>query len=199
MTSNHVRAAAVAFALAFPLAAAAQGPVVTAVAGKAPGERLKAGELQVRATVVEIDAARRIVTLRGPKGNIATMDVPAEVKNFDQVRVGDDLVIRYAAGVLAKLEPSSGSGIRERVESSSAAAAPAGGMPGGAAARTVEVLATVEAVNRKDRTVTLRGVRRTAVVMAPEGIDIARVKVGDQVRAVFAESTIINVERAAKK
>jgi hypothetical protein len=72
-------------------------------------------------------------------------------------------------------------------------------MPGGAAARTVEVLATVEAVNRKDRTVTLRGVRRTAVVMAPEGIDIARVKVGDQVRAVFAESTIINVERAAKK
>jgi hypothetical protein len=199
MRLDHLRAAAVALALAVPLAAAAQGATVAAVSGKAPGERLKAGEMQVRAKVVEIDAARRIVTLRGPKGNIASLEVPAEVKNFDQIRVGDDLVIRYAAGVLARLEPASGNGIRERVESSSAAAAPAGAMPGAAAARIVEVLATVEAVNRKDRTVTLRGVHRTAVVIAPEGVDIARVKVGDQVRAVFAESTVISVERPARK
>jgi hypothetical protein len=196
---NRICVVALAVSLAFPLAATAQGASTAVVAGKAPGERLKAGEVEVRAKVVEIDAARRILTLRGPKGNIATMEAPAEVKNFDQIQVGDDLVVRYAAGVLAKLEPASKSGIRERVESTGSAAAPAGGMPGGASSRIVQVLATVEAVNRKDRSVTLRGVHRTVTLLAPEGVDIAKVKVGDEVRAVFAESTVISVERPAKK
>lgn len=179
-----------------PLLANAQGVAVEGVTAQAPGARLKAGELTVTAKVVELDAARRSVVLRGPKGNLVTVDVPPEVKNFDQVRVGDELVIRYAAAVAAALEPASKSGIRERIESTSTAAAAPGALPGMATARRVEILAEIQAVDRKARTATLRGAKRTVVVAVPENIDIAKLKVGGDVHAVFVEAMVIDFEHA---
>jgi hypothetical protein len=158
---------------------------------------MAAGEVEIRARVVELDMARRLATLKGPKGIVVTVEVPAEVKNFDQVRVGDDLVVRYAAAVVARLEPASKGGIRERVESTSAATAASGGMPGSAAQRTVEVLVVVQALDRKARTATLRGAKRTVSVNVPEGIDISKIKVGDEVHAVMIEALVLNVERVA--
>jgi hypothetical protein len=189
---------ALACAAAVPSLAWAQGASVAAAAGKAPGARMAAGEVEIRARVVELDMARRLATLKGPKGNVVTLEVPAEVKNFDQVRLGDDVVVRYAAAVAARLEPAgSKSGIRERVESTSAATAASGGMPGSAAQRTVEVLVVVQALDRKARTATLRGAKRTVSVNVPEGIDISKIKVGDEVRAVMVEALVLNVERVA--
>lgn len=189
---------ALACAAAVPNLAWAQGASVAAASGKAPGARMAAGEVEIRAKVVELDMARRLATLKGPKGNVVTVEVPADVKNFDQVRVGDDLVVRYAAAVAARLEPAaSKTGIRERVESTSAASAPAGGMPGSAAQRTVEVLVVVQALDRKARTATLRGAKRTVTVNVPEGVDISKIKVGDEVRAVMIEALVLNVERVA--
>jgi hypothetical protein len=186
---------AMACAAAVPSWAWAQSASVAAVAGKASGARMAAGEVEIRARVVELDMARRLATLKGPKGNIVTVEVPAEVKNFDQMRVGDDLVVRYAAAVVARLEPVSKSGIRERVESTSAATAASGGLPGAAGQRTVEVLAVVQALDRKARTATLRGAKRTVSVNVPEGIDISKIKVGDEVHAVMIEALVLNVER----
>jgi Cu/Ag efflux protein CusF len=190
---------ACAAALCLPGAVWAQGAAVGGVVAKGSGAALKAGEVEVRAKVVELDKARRLATLKGPKGNIVSVEVPAEAKNFDQIRVGDDVVIRYAAAVAVRLEPASKSGIRERVESTSAATAASGAMPGAAAQRTVEVLAQVQAIDRKARTVTLRGAKRTATLMAPEGMDLSKLKVGDEVHAVMVEALVLNVERVAAK
>lgn len=187
---------ALALAAAVPTLALAQGATAGAVTAKAPNARLAAGEIEIRAKVVELDMARRLATLKGPKGNIVTLEVPAEVKNFDQVRLGDDVVVRYAAAVAARLEPAgSKSGIRERVESTSAASAAAGGMPGAAAQRTVEVLVVIQALDAKAGTATLRGAKRTVTVQVPPGVDITKLKVGDEVRAVIVEALVLNVER----
>lgn len=186
-----------AVASAFPDAASAQGAGAAVAAAKSPGVRLAAGEVEVRARVVELDRARRVATVRGPKGNTVTIDVPAEAKNFDQVRIGDELVIRYMMAGLARLEPAPRSGIRERIESAGMAGAPAGSMPGGAGGRTVEIVATLQAVDRKARTATLRGVHRTVTVAVPEGMDIAKMKVGDAVHAVFVEAIVVKVEHTA--
>jgi hypothetical protein len=188
---------ATACALAIPVAASAQSATVGAVAGKSGGTRVQAGEIEVRAKVVELDMVRRLATLKGPKGNVVTVEVPAEAKNFDQVRVGDELVVRYLAAVAARIEPASKSGIRERVESTGAATAAPGAMPGAAGQRTVEVLAVIQAIDRKAGTATLRGAKRTVTVKVPEGVDIARLKVGDEVRAVMVEAVVLNVERVA--
>ena len=150
----------------------------------------------MRAKVVELDIARRTATLLGPRGQLVAVDVPAEVKNFDQVKVGDELVVRYLTAVAARIEPASKSGIRERVESSGGGTAAAGAMPGAAQGRTVEVLAVIQSLDRKAGTATLRGPRRTVTLAVPEGVDITKLKVGNEVRVVFVEAVVLSVERA---
>lgn len=186
----------VACALALPVGAMAQGTSAGAMKAGAPGARMAAGEVEVRAKVVELDAARRTATLRRPKGDLVTVDVPAEVKNFDQVRVGDDVVVRYTTAIAARIEPTTKSGIRERIESTAAASAPAGSLPAGGAARSVEALAVITALDRKTGSVTLRGAKRTVKVAVPTGVDITKLKVGDEVRVVFVEAAVLSVERA---
>ena len=185
-------------ALALPAAALAQSAAVSGGTVQAPGLRAGGTELSVRARVVELDAAGRTATLRGPRGDVVTVAVPAEVA-IDRVRVGDMLLIRYAMAVAAVLEPAaSRSGIRERVESQASGTAPSGAAPGVAGRRTVEVLAVIQAIDRKARTATLRGVHRTVRVAVPEGVDMSRVKIGDEVRAVFTEAAVIAIEPAPR-
>jgi hypothetical protein len=188
---------ALACAVALTDAALAQSASVSAVAAKAPGARMAGAEVSVRARVVELDRARRLATLKGPKGNVVTLEVPAEVKNFDQVRVGDELVVRYMEAIAARIEPASKSGIRERIESTGATTAAAGAMPGVATERTVEVVAVISALDSKAGTATLRGAKRTVTVKVPDGIDVSKLKVGDEVHAVMVEAVVLNVERVA--
>ncbi|MFM1990832.1 MAG: hypothetical protein RJA99_3789 [Pseudomonadota bacterium] len=195
---NRTASLLIAATLALPAAVFAQSASVATAAGGAPGVRVAAGEIEVRARVVELDTATRTATLRGPSGQVVTVGVPADVKNFDQVKVGDTLTVRYLTAVAARLEPASASGIRERVESGATSAAPAGAAPGAAGVRTVEVLATIQAIDRKARTVLLRGVHRTVRVSVPEGIDMTKVKTGDEVRAVVTEAVVVAVEPAPR-
>lgn len=195
---NRTASLILACALALPAAVSAQGASVAAVTGAAPGARLAAGEVEVRARVVEIDKAARTATLRGPNGNVTTVTVPAEIKNFDQVKVGDTLLIRHILAVAARIEPATASGIRERIESSAGAAAPAGAAPGATAVRSVEVLAVVQGLDYKARTATLRGVHRTVRVSLPDGLDLSKIKVGDEVHAVITEAVVVAVEPAPK-
>jgi Cu/Ag efflux protein CusF len=188
----------IACALALPAAALAQGATaVTASGTTQDGERLGAGAVQVRARVVELDAANRTATLRGPRGNVMTVAVPAEAKGFEQIRVGDTVALTYAMAIATRLEPAAtASGIRERVESAAASSTPAGSAPGVAAVRTVEVLATVTDLDRKARTATLRGVHRTVKVAVPADVDMTKIKQGDEVHATFREAVVLAVQPA---
>ena len=184
-----------AIALSFSPMVSAQSAEAVAVAASAPGARAGAVEIEIRARVVEIDKADRTVTLRGPKGNIVTVDVPPSVKNFAQMSVGDDVVVRHLEAVVAVLEPvAKRTGIRERIETTEVATAPAGGMPGYAEMRTVEVLAIIQSINQKKNQVTLRGAKRTVTVNVPASVDIKKLKVDDEVRVVFTEATVISVQ-----
>lgn len=63
---------------------------------------------------------------------------------------------------------------------------------------TVEIVATVEAVDPKAREVTVRGALQTVVLEVAEGVDLSRIKVGDNVRAVYVESISIQVKAPGK-
>ncbi|MCV2348243.1 hypothetical protein [Paucibacter sp. Y2R2-4] len=197
---NRFSALALACTLAFtaslPLSAQAQGVTTNTVSAKTDGARMKGAEIEYRARVVELDAGNRLLTLRGPKGRLSTVKVPAEMQNFEKVRVGDDLVIRYATAIAAAMEPTSKSGIRERVESSSEGRVESGGMPAVAAGHTVEVLAVITALDPKANTATLRGVKRTETLAVPANVDINKLKVGDEVRLAMVEAMAISIEHA---
>ena len=179
--------------------AGAQTATVTTDVRQNESVRVSSAKVEVRGRIVELDKTTRTITVLGPKNQTTTLDVPAAVKNFDQIQVGDDIVLRYALAVAVSLKPLKGSGIRERVDTAGTATAQAGSMPGVAGARTVEVLADVTQVNSKAHTVTLRGVKRTVTVFVPEGVDIKTIKVGQQVHGVFVEAVVLDVERAPAK
>lgn len=152
-------------------------------------------EVEIRAKVVALDMVHRMVSLQGVKGHVVTLNVPAHVRNFDQVHVGDELSVRYATAVAAKLERVASSGIRERVETTQARRAELGDKPGVLLQRTVEILAEIQSIDLANNQVILRGAERTVAVVVPPSVDIHALKVGDEVRAWFIEAAVIHVER----
>jgi len=147
------------------------------------------------AVVEAIDLATRQVTLRGPQGNTQTITVGEEARNLPQLKVGDRVVVDFYQGLAMALTPSR-TGVRKRVETTTEQRAALGQKPGGMVVQTVEVDATVQAVDLKARTVTLRGPKRTLTLDVAKDVNLNQVKVGDQVHAVYQEALAISVRPA---
>ena len=196
-------AAAATFALVVSPAFAqqarqAQPPMAAVIAASAPGMGGVAGSVQLMATVVALDAATRTVTLKGAKGRVVDVVVPPEAKNFDQIRVGDLVTVDYMRALTLELR-APGSAIRSGSTETATAPAPAGAVAGGAAGRQVVIMANVTAVDKKHSIVTLRGPKGNSVELhVPDPAQLKRVKVGDQVEAVYTEAVAIAVDRVAK-
>jgi Cu/Ag efflux protein CusF len=183
-------------ALALPLgpqrpAYAEQEPAAGEVQGSIMGGEM----VSVTAVVEAIDLDKREVTLKGPEGNVVTVTVGPEVRNLAQVKVGDTVTVQYHQALMLSLDKA-GSGIRERTEGVSGARAAPGEKPGGAVTRTVEVVATIQAIDAEKRTVTLRGPKRTVTVKVPEEVNLDNLKVGDTVRANYVQELAVVVEPA---
>ena len=177
---------------------AQQPPAGAVVKSSAPGKVSVTEAVRVSAAVVGIDKVGRTVDLKGPKGRVVTLAVGDEVRNFDQVQLGDQVVVRYVRALSLELKKT-GSAIMEKSEKSDAVRAPAGARPGAAGARQVTVLANVVAVNKKTKTITLKGPKGNQVDLVVEDPkQLALVKKGDQVEAVYTEAVAISVEAAPK-
>lgn len=196
--SRLIFAACAALALNFAHAQQAPAPKVVEAKAVAPGKAAAAQAVEVRAVVVGIDKAGRTVDLKGPKGRVVTLAVSEEAKNFDQVQLGDHVVVRYIRALTLELKKT-GSAIMERSEKSDAVVAKPGERPGVAAGRQVQVMANVVAVNAKTKTVTLKGPKGNLVDLVLEDPkQVARIKKGDQVEAVYTEALAVSVEPAPK-
>jgi Cu/Ag efflux protein CusF len=184
----------IAFAPAFAQKPSVDGGTVTKTT---PGKGTTANVVRITASVEAIDPATRTVTLKGPRGNVVDVVAGPEVRNFDQIKVGDLLVVRYMEALTLELKKG-GAGIRERSEKQDVARAPQGGQPAAGAARQVTVLADVLAVDPKKMIVTLRGPKRTVELKLRDPEQIKLIKVGDQVQATYTEAAAISIEPAPK-
>jgi Cu/Ag efflux protein CusF len=155
-----------------------------------------ANVVEVRATVTAIDRANRLVSLRGPAGNQIVVEATPEVRNFDQINVGDEVVVGYREALAWEVKPSTAG--KPGVDAASAAArAKAGAQPGAFAARAVTVTTTITGIDKAAGTVTLTGPQgnaRTIKVRDPANLD--RVKVGDLVDLTYSEAAAIAVRPA---
>ncbi len=143
---------------------------------------------KMTATVEKIDYEKRLVTLKGPKGNVATIKAGDEVKNLAQVKVGDKVV----AEVLKAGEAAPGT-----QTGSAVVRAKTGDKPAGVAANSITVTATIDKIDKKAQTVTLKGPegnKETIKVKDPN--NLKKVKVGDQVVISYTEALAIAVEKA---
>lgn len=181
----------------FGAAAAITCALVTGNAQAQTGEAIQAGDTEtLTAVVVAIDKQDRTVTLLGPKGNATTFEAGPELRNFDQVTVGDHVNLAFHRSVALHLgepgtQPTADAGMV-------VARAPKGAKPGGLAIGAVDVSAVVQSIDRTDRTVTLKGHDGRSVTVEVgrdlEGFD--DLQVGDLVHARYTEAIAISVEPA---
>ncbi|MCU0969040.1 MAG: DUF1344 domain-containing protein [Rubrivivax sp.] len=167
-------------------------------AASAPGRAEMARAARVSATVSAIDKSSRTLTLKGADGKQFQVVAGAEVRNFDQIQVGSEVVVGFMQALALELKKGGGAK-REIVESTAGGRAEAGAQPGAAAARRVTVVADVVATHDATQTVTLRGPQRTVDLHVPALSQYQLIKVGDQVQATYTEAIAISVEPAAKK
>jgi Cu/Ag efflux protein CusF len=172
---------------------AADAAVVTA---SAPGKVSMAATVKAVGTVEAIDKATRQVTIKGPKGNVATVTAGPDVRNFDQIKVGDQVIVQYLEALSLTLKKD-GKELRARTDTTDAARAAAGDKPAGVVARQTEVTADVIAVNAKTQVITLRGPKQTVELKVPDAAQFKLIKVGDQIQAVYTEAVALSVEPAA--
>lgn len=167
-------------------------------AATAPGQGGAIASTRIEARVEAIDKAARTLTLKGPSGRVVTLPAGPEVRNFDRIEVGDMVNVEYTEALALELKP--GSGIRERVESAGAVGAPEGSRPAGVVGQRLKIVAEVVSVDSVNRTVRLRGPQGGVVdLVVRDPAQFARVKVGDQVEATYAEAIAVAVEPSGAK
>ena len=156
------------------------------------------GTSKVTATIVGIDAATRTVTLKTRSGKVIELEVTDEVRNFDQLAVGDTVKVAYHESLsLSLLDKKSEA---SRTESQSAERSVPGAKPGGTVGREVTVIADVVAVNAKTQMVMLKGPKGDTIDLHVEDPErLKRIKKGDQIKAVYTEALAVSVEPATMK
>jgi len=179
---------------AFVLAACAQPEKAdsTATVSTVSSGPAMAAVIQGTATVEKINRSTREVTLRRQDGSQVAIVAGQEVRNFDQIRVGDIVETEVIEAVAVVVEPAF-TQVRERRDEISGYRALPGEKPGAKTTRTVEVVATVQAIDRATRMVTVRGALQSVTLKVANDVDLSKIKVGDNVRAVYIESISIQV------
>lgn len=160
----------------------------------------KSVQIKATATVTAIDQKIRMITLKTADGKELTTEVPPEVKNLKQVKVGDVLNITYTAAVAFRINPKDAVAAGT---STSVTTAKPGEKPAATAGNKVTVSATVEAIDLKANSVTFKGpngnVRTVAVEDPANQEKLKTLKVGDIVEFTYTEALAISVQEAPKK
>jgi len=188
----------IAAALAATAFAQQPAPAGGVAVASEPGKAAIVGAVEISAQVVAIDKATRTLTLKGPKGNVVDIVAGEQVKNFDQIKVGDLVVARYAQALTLELRKTRTAAGEPTVREEAAKAKP-GERPAVVGGRQVTVLADVVAVDPKASTITLKGPKGNEVTLNVQNPDQFKVvKKGDQVEATYTEALALSVEPAPK-
>jgi Cu/Ag efflux protein CusF len=150
------------------------------------------------ATVQAIDLPKRVVTLKGEKGNVFDLKVGEEAKNLPQVKVGDLVTVKYYESLAFEVtKPGQAVGVGA---TTGVASAKPGEKPAAVAAGQVTITATVEAIDAKKNYVTLKDPEgKTKEIKVKDPKNLVNVKVGDQVAITYTEALGIEVKPAKKK
>ena len=149
---------------------------------------------RVTATVLAVDRADRSITIKNAEGKIHEVELTDDVKNFDQIDPGDQVILDiYSALFMQIAKP--GEEFEDRVVSQVAVAQP-GDKPKLVNVGIVEALAEITAINRDTREITITGPRGNSIkLQVPENVEqFDERKVGEKVNARYVEAFAIAVE-----
>jgi hypothetical protein len=154
--------------------------------------------MTITATVEDVDPATRTVTLKGEGGKTVEVQCGDEVRNFNQIKKGDQVTMKYyqsvALGLRKSDEPPSAEEQRALLR------AEPGQKPGGVAVKTVQLSATIENIDKATREVTLKGPngKSKTIKVGDEVKNFDGLKEGDQVVATMTQALAIGVSKPSQ-
>jgi ribosomal 50S subunit-recycling heat shock protein len=146
----------------------------------------------VTATVESIDYNARTVTLRGPVGDLVSLKVGEEAKNFNRVKKGDKVTFDYYESIAIDIKKYTGEPRAE--ETQSVTRAKPGEKPITRIETTGHVTARVEDVDYQSRMITLRMAQGgTMSLKAGDQVkNFSEIKKGDEVFVRYIQATEIS-------
>ena len=193
-----------AFGLAIVIAQAfAQQPAPAqrpaAGAAQEPPSFLAEQTAEATATVTGIDPTKRLISLKDEDdGSEFTVEAGDEVRNFAQIKVGDEVNVKYYQALAAEVTKAEASDADGAVVLGARAAE--GDRPAGGIGTLYTAIVTIDSVDTAKGTVSFtgpEGKQRKTTVQRDAGRDfIAQLKPGDRVQLTYGESLAIAVAPA---
>lgn len=163
--------------------------------GPMPGG-VVANEVTSTAIVMEINAEQRVVTLKFADRSAKAYKLGPEVRNFDQLKVGDQVRTTLVESVALFIRKPSEEPFAGQVQTVQVAAK--GAKPGVITTDTSEIRGTVEAIDYAARTVTLKGPGgNMAICNVDESVkNFKNVSLGDEIVLRVTNAMALVVEKA---
>jgi hypothetical protein len=182
-------------------AAAASVAVLLAACQTGPRPVTVTDVVEATAVVETIDVAKRRARLRTPEGRVIPVQAGPEAVNFDKVKVGDTVRVRYTEAIAAEVvRPGTAVGTSATVGGAGSTTT----MPGGSRSLTVRTVVRVAAVDTVNHTVDVTdpqgapGVQRIRVMDSKAREFIRGLKPGDEVQLTMTEAIAVSVEPASR-
>lgn len=203
-----IAAVSVAGALAVPLGAQAQAQTSSApassAAGTIVGPSVTVQVASITGKVTAIDRAQRLVTLKSNEGRVSTLFVGPEIRNFDNLKVGDEVTLGYSEAhslALAKGEKGNEARLGElrvKIEADAARQAPPGGKPGLSTMERTTLVANVFEIDRQRGILTLRGTDGVPVdIRVPDKQSLSQIGLNDQVIIGYRRAAVVSIQPGA--
>jgi hypothetical protein len=180
-------AAVAAAALVLPFTGTARAQDRPAVTKTLTGE-----QKTVTATIEAIERNTRVVTLKEQNGEYNEVAVPADVKRFDTLKVGDKITARYYENIVLRLKLPG----EKSTDTDSAAVTPGTGAKAGATAATQRTItATITHIDPTVPSITFSGPngwKYSSRVQDTEALK--KVKVGDRLDITWTMAVLISAE-----
>ena len=146
----------------------------------------------VTATIESIEHKTRVVTLKEDNGEYSEIAVPADVKRFDTLKVGDKITAKYYENIVLRLKLPG----EKATDTDTASITPgSGAKAGGTAATQRTITATITAIDPKVPSISFSGPNGWKYSSRVEDkAALAKVKVGDRMDITWTLAVLISAE-----
>jgi hypothetical protein len=165
-------------------------------ASEPPAPISREEKIELTATVEAIDRQTRMVSLRGAEGRKATVYAGPEVRNFDQINIGDEVAVTFYAAIGAEVTPPEQATAGVQREGAMLRAVE-GARPAAAVTEVTTTTVVIDSVDKSMNTVSFRrqdGLLRVLAIEDPKAQAFIReLKRGDEVTVTYMEAVAVSV------
>ena len=160
------------------------------------GERLVLkGTAVVTDTVQSINKEERLVVLADAEGNVLVVEAGPEVKNFDQIAIGDKVITKYYESVALQIAPPDAEPMK--TDNINVIVEPEGDKPGKIDIDIISEIVEVVGVARQYNILKYKaaGEQVAKLKVDPSVSDLSKLKPGDKILVTRTEAVAVSVEK----